>query len=69
MASLNSVLVGLISILLLFVSPILSEITTTQELKGGSTNYTSVAIVGVVFCKSCKFGGYNSAMDASPITG
>ncbi|XP_078151450.1 non-classical arabinogalactan protein 30-like [Carex rostrata] len=69
MASLNSVLLGLISILSLFSCLILSEETTTHPLKGGSTNYTNVAIIGVVFCKSCKFRDYNSSMDASPITG
>ncbi|KAJ4806836.1 Non-classical arabinogalactan protein 30 [Rhynchospora pubera] len=69
MASLNSVTLVLISTLLLFVSPILSTENTTHPLTSGSTNYTSIAIVGVVFCRSCKFRGYVKSMDESPITG
>ncbi|KAF3328472.1 hypothetical protein FCM35_KLT07078 [Carex littledalei] len=51
------VFVALVSVLALLVAPIPSKVSATKPsppMTTGPTNYTAIAIGGVVFCSSCE---------------
>ncbi|KAJ4806835.1 Pistil-specific extensin-like protein [Rhynchospora pubera] len=64
------VLVALVSVLVLFVGAIPTKVSAVTEVTPPNpTNYTSIIIVGEIFCKSCKLPGYVDYLDASPVNG
>ncbi|KAJ4771459.1 Pistil-specific extensin-like protein [Rhynchospora pubera] len=63
------VLVALVSVLALLVGAIPTKVSAVTAVTEPAPTYSTISIVGEIFCKSCKLTGYVDYLDASPVDG